>query len=88
MREFEGRKLRSIATEDIRRFLARLDREDICARTGNVHGQILHSVFGYARRRAARPLPVMGHSKPTTTERYLHSKPRPDDVAKLTRVIR
>lgn len=27
---------------------------------------------------------MMGHSKLTTTERYLHSKPRPDDVAKLT----
>lgn len=30
---------------------------------------------------------TMGHSKLTTTERYLHSKPRPDDVAKLTRVF-
>ena len=33
MREFEGRKLRSITAEDVRRFLARLDREDISART-------------------------------------------------------
>ncbi len=30
---------------------------------------------------------MMGHSKLTTTERYLHSNPRPDDVAKLTRVF-
>lgn len=29
----------------------------------------------------------MGHSKLTTTERDLHSKPRPDDVAKLTRAF-
>lgn len=30
---------------------------------------------------------MMGHSKLTTTERYLHSKPRPDDVAKLTTIF-
>ena len=30
---------------------------------------------------------MMGHAKLTTTERYLHSKPRPDDAAKLTRVF-
>jgi integrase len=30
---------------------------------------------------------MMGHSKLTTTERYLHSKPRPDDVAKLTEIF-
>jgi integrase len=30
---------------------------------------------------------MVGHSKLTTTERYLHSKPRPDDVAKLTRIL-
>jgi integrase len=30
---------------------------------------------------------MMGHSKLTTTERYLHSKPRPDDVAKLTAIF-
>ncbi|MDX6623045.1 MAG: hypothetical protein QOE75_977 [Solirubrobacterales bacterium] len=51
MREFEGRKLRSITTEDIRRFLSRLDREDVSARTVNIHRQILHSVFEHARRR-------------------------------------
>jgi len=27
---------------------------------------------------------MMGHSKLTTTERYLHSRPRKDDAAKLT----
>jgi integrase len=30
---------------------------------------------------------MMGHSKITTTQRYLHSKPRPDDAAKLTELF-
>jgi site-specific recombinase XerC len=30
---------------------------------------------------------MMGHSKLTTTERYLHSRPRPDDAAKLTEIF-
>lgn len=30
---------------------------------------------------------MMGHSRLTTTERYLHSKPRPGDAAKLTNVF-
>jgi integrase len=30
---------------------------------------------------------MMGHSRLTTTERYLHSKPRPGDAAKLTAVF-
>jgi integrase len=30
---------------------------------------------------------MMGHSRLTTTERYLHSKPRPGDSAKLTRAF-
>jgi integrase len=30
---------------------------------------------------------MMGHSKLTTTERYLHSKPRPTDAAKLTEIL-
>ena len=51
MREFEGRSLRSITTEDVRRFLSRLDREDVSARTVNIHRQILHSVFEHARRK-------------------------------------
>jgi hypothetical protein len=29
----------------------------------------------------------MGHSRLTTTERYLHSKPRPGDAAKLTKAF-
>lgn len=30
----------------------------------------------------------MGHSKLTTTERYLHSRPRPNDAAKLTEIFK
>jgi integrase len=30
---------------------------------------------------------MMGHSKITTTQRYLHSKPRADDAAKLTAIF-
>jgi integrase len=30
---------------------------------------------------------MMGHSKLTTTERYLHSKPRPTDAARLTAIF-
>jgi hypothetical protein len=37
MREFAGRKLRSITTQDIQRFLAGIDREDVSARTVNIH---------------------------------------------------
>jgi hypothetical protein len=29
----------------------------------------------------------MGHSRLTTTERHLHSKPRPADAAKLTQAF-
>lgn len=31
---------------------------------------------------------MMGHSKITTTQRYLHAKPRPEDAAKLTELFR
>jgi len=30
---------------------------------------------------------MMGHASLTTTERYLHSKPRPGDSAKLTAIF-
>jgi integrase len=50
MREFETRPLRKITTADARRFLAKLDREDISARTVNIHRQVLHAIFEFARR--------------------------------------
>ncbi len=37
MREFGGRKLAGISTADVRRFLSALDREDVSARTVNIH---------------------------------------------------
>jgi len=66
MREFGGRKLAAITTHDIRRFLARIDREPISARTVNIHRQVLHSIFEHARRSdtfGLRDNPVAGTTK-------------------------
>lgn len=66
MREFAGRKLASITDQDIRRFMSRLDREPITARTVNIHRQVLHAIFEHARRPDAfglRDNPVAGSSK-------------------------
>jgi integrase len=66
MREFAGRKLRSISTQDIQRFLSGIDREDVSARTVNIHRQLLHSIFEHARRAdvfALRDNPVAGTRK-------------------------
>lgn len=49
-REFGGRRLADITTRDVDVFLARLDREDITARTVNMYRQVLHSLFEYAKR--------------------------------------
>lgn len=57
MRTFGGRPLAKIETSDVRRFLSGLDREDISARTVNIHRQILHSIFEYAKRDDAFRLP-------------------------------
>jgi integrase len=43
-------KLADVATADVARFLAALDREDVSARTVNKHRQVLHAIFEYARR--------------------------------------
>ncbi|HVX32171.1 MAG TPA: site-specific integrase [Solirubrobacterales bacterium] len=50
MREFGERRAEDITTVDARRFLAKLDREHISARTVNIHRQILHAMFQFARR--------------------------------------
>jgi len=66
MREFGGRKLATIATQDVQRFLAGIDREAISARTVNVHRQVLHSIFEHARRAdtfGLRDNPVAGTAK-------------------------
>lgn len=66
MREFGGRKLATITTQDVHRFLGKIDREGISARTVNVHRQILHSIFEHARRGdtfGLRDNPVAGTTK-------------------------
>jgi integrase len=57
MREFGKRALFDIKTKDARRFLAKLDREDISARTVNIHRQVLHAIFQFARREDSFGLP-------------------------------
>ena len=57
MREFGKRLLFDIKTKDARRFLAKLDREDISARTVNIHRQVLHAIFEFARREDSFGLP-------------------------------
>lgn len=57
LREFGGRKLAGISTADVRRFLSALDREDVSARTVNIHRQVVHSIFEYAMRGDAFGLP-------------------------------
>lgn len=57
MRFFAGRELFGILTKDIRLFLAQLDREDIAPRTVNIHRQVLHAIFEFARRDEAFGLP-------------------------------
>ena len=58
MRNFGGRKLAGIATAEMRKFLAAMDREDISARTVNIHRQVLHSIFEYATRSDVFGLPT------------------------------
>ena len=73
MREFGRRPLFDITTTEARRFLAKLDREDISARTVNIHRQILHAMFEFARREDSFGLP----SNP-----FAGTTKRPEDGAK------
>lgn len=73
MREFEKRPLFHITTKDARRFLAKLDRENLSARTVNVHRQALHAIFEFARREDSFGLP----SNP-----FAGTAKRPEDGAK------
>lgn len=57
MKAFGGRPLFGIATKDVRQFLSRLDREDLSPRTVNIHRQVLHAIFEYARREETFGLP-------------------------------
>ncbi|HXV05596.1 MAG TPA: tyrosine-type recombinase/integrase [Solirubrobacterales bacterium] len=73
MREFGRRPLFEITTVDARRFLAKLDLEDISARTVNIHRQVLHAIFQFARREESFGLP----SNP-----FAGTTKRPEDGAK------
>ena len=73
MREFGRRPLFDITTTDARRFLAKLDREEISARTVNIHRQLLHALFEFARREDSFGLP----SNP-----FAGTTKRPEDGAK------
>lgn len=73
MRAFEGKRLLAIKTREVRAFLASMDREDVSARTVNMHRQVLHSIYEFARREesfGAPSNPVADTSK------------RPEDGAK------
>jgi integrase len=58
MRAFGDRKIASITTTDIERFLQRLDREGLPGRSVNSHRQALANVFEYATREDVFALPV------------------------------
>jgi integrase len=73
MREFGKRLLFDITVKDARRFLTKLDREEISARTVNMHRQVLHAIFEFARREEAFGLP----SNP-----FAETSKRPEDGAK------
>jgi integrase len=73
MREFARRPLFDISTTEARWFLAKLDREDISARTVNIHRQVLHAIFEFARREDSFGL----QSNPFTA-----TAKRPEDGAK------
>jgi integrase len=50
MKAFGRRPLFEITTVEARRFMSSLDREDITARTVNVHRETMHAIFEFARR--------------------------------------
>ena len=77
MRAFGDRKLASITTTDIARFLSVLDAEDVSARTVNKHRQVLHAIFAFAERPdtfGLRANPVAG------TKKRREAGPRPIDT--------
>jgi integrase len=73
MRQFGRHLLFEVTTKDARQFLARLDREEISARTVNVHRQVLHAIFEFARREETFGLP----SNP-----FAETARRPEDGSK------
>jgi integrase len=91
MRAFAGRKLTSITTEEIRAFLAAMDREVVSARTVNIHRQVLHSIFEHARRKdtfGLRDNPVTDTAKrPEDAARPVETFD-PDEIRAITEAAR
>jgi integrase len=91
MRALVGRKLVSITTQDIQRFLAKIDREPISARTVNIHRQVLHSIFEHARRAdtfSLRENPVAGtHKRPEEGARPIETF-EPEELRKIAAAAR
>lgn len=77
LRAFGDRRLASISTADVARFLSLLDAEGISARTVNKHRQVLHAIFAFAARSdtfGLRANPAAG------TEKRREAGPRPVDT--------
>jgi hypothetical protein len=79
MREFEKRLLLDVKIKDARRFLGKLDREDISARTVNIHRQVLHAIFEFARREDSFGLP---------NDPFAGTAKRPEDGASPIETLR
>jgi integrase len=91
MRAFGGQRLFAITTKEVRQFLAKLDREKISARTVNIHRQILHSIFEFARREDSFGLPE-NPAAGTTKRPEDGAKPietfEPDEIRAIAQVAR
>lgn len=83
MRAFGGRHLFRIATKDVRVFLADLDREDLAPRTVNIHRQVLHAIFEFARREESFGLP---HNPVAATAKRPEEGVRPVETFEPTEI--
>lgn len=91
MRGFGGHRLFAITTKEVRQFLAKLDREDISARTVNIHRQVLHSIFEFAGREDSFGLPT-NPAAGTTKRPEDGAKPietfEPDEIRAIAQAAR
>jgi len=91
MRAFGGRPLFRIGTKDVRQFLSKLDHEDLSPRTVNIHRQVLHAIFEYARREETFGLPenpVARTSKRPEDETAPIETFEPDEIRAIAAVAR
>jgi integrase len=82
-RDLGPRKLASISTADVSRYLSRLDRSGKSGRTVNKYRQILRSIFEYARRQDAFGL---RHNPVDDTEKRREAAPQPVDTFELEEI--